>query len=382
MFRRFNHVFEFKYLRLTVCLFAMAVIVLGEFANAHVLGNSSTEARSPAILQDERSNHGQRIAAIFEQTKTANSAKDYGEIISAIDSLLQDAELSANNRTYLNSLKAWAHDHRGYKRSELIDLFRTANNHEQANLAVAQSIEDFQMAIELDPQRWQARMHRGIVFAKSADFDAAANEFTEVIRLEPSNTSAFFNRAECLYQLRRYEEALVNYNHVLNVSPGDIQVVTGRAHTLMQMGRFDEALEDYQIVVRIRPNDGWAFANRGELYAEVGNWKLAYNDYNKAIEIKPDADIYRRIAWLLATCPDEEFYRPQTAIELARKAIDMGGVTASRLDTLAACLASAGYFDEAKVYQKQAIDLLERQEYQTRMALYENGEPFMLPARR
>ncbi len=349
-----------------------------------VIPTFRVDAQSPATEQEAVHNHAKEIAAIFERTKVASSAKDYSEIIDSIDDAMNWQGLSNNNRQYLHSLKAWAHDLRGWKRSEFVEFFRAANNQPQVELAVEQSFADFAIASELDPNRWQIWMHRGMLNAMISEWEKAIQDFSAVVERDEKNLNAYFNRAECLYQVGKYADALANYNHVLKISPSDLQAITGRAHALLQLGQLDQALEDYHVVVKLKSDDPWSHANRGDVHMQLGDWSSAYNDYNNALEVKQEPDVYRRMAWLLATCPDEEYYRPQAAIELARKAIEAAGETSPRLDVLAACLASAGYFEDAREVQQQAVALADRENegQLQRMALYEKDEAYLQSIKR
>lgn len=62
------------------------------------------------------------------------------------------------------------------------------------------------------------------------------------------------------------------------------------------------------------------------------------------------------LAWFLATCPDDRFHDPETAVAFARSAVDkLENKRYEVIDTLAASLARAGKFGEAVQTQMRAI---------------------------
>ena len=144
------------------------------------------------------------------------------------------------------------------------------------------------------------------------------------------------------------------------------------------MHEFREALADYHQAVRLDPNNAAAYTNRGDMYADFGRWANASSDYRTAIKLNPSLGrAYQSAAWLMATCPDEEFRNPDQALEAAEKAIELDGETDYRyLETLAAAEANAGHFADAIDTQAKAIEVTPvdyRQSAQQRMELYEQN---------
>jgi len=101
------------------------------------------------------------------------------------------------------------------------------------------------------------------------------------------------------------------------------------------------------------------------------------------VDVNPeDPDPYNEFAWLLATHPDPDVRDPQLAIEYSTHAVNLYEVPDwEYVDTLAAAYASAGSFDNALKYQRQAIAV--NGEYDAdadkRLELYLNGESYVAP---
>jgi tetratricopeptide (TPR) repeat protein len=125
-------------------------------------------------------------------------------------------------------------------------------------------------------------------------------------------------------------------------------------------------------------------------WLEVGRPDVAIGELEEALRLRPSSDaLLNNVAWLRATSPDATVRQPQRAVELARRAIDAHGSTASALDTLAAAYAAAGRFSEAVATQAEAVRQIEAarapdaEGYRKRLESYRAGrawiEPFSAP---
>jgi hypothetical protein len=115
----------------------------------------------------------------------------------------------------------------------------------------------------------------------------------------------------------------------------------------------------------------------------LSQWRDAQDDYLAAAKFSSDGTAAARTAWLLATCPDEAFYRPDTALDLARYAIEQYGQSAAILEALAAAHAAKGDFELAVKSQQAALAFDgDKSARQQRLELYQAGQPVVLPAQR
>ncbi len=102
----------------------------------------------------------------------------------------------------------------------------------------------------------------------------------------------------------------------------------------------------------------------------------------RTTEINPAfAPGFNNLAWLLATCPDDQYRDGNTAVENATRACELSQwAKPDCLGTLAAAYAEAGEFELAIKWQTKAIELAtpdyDMAAAQSRLKLYEAGKPY------
>jgi tetratricopeptide (TPR) repeat protein len=134
------------------------------------------------------------------------------------------------------------------------------------------------------------------------------------------------------------------------------------------------------------PGNYVAHEHLGAAWLEAGRPDVAIGELEEALRLRPASDaLLNNVAWLRATSPDAAVRQPQRAVELARRAIDYHGSTASALDTLAAAYAAAGRFAEAVATQTEAVRQIEAAgapdaaSYRERLESYRAGRAWVAP---
>ena len=69
------------------------------------------------------------------------------------------------------------------------------------------ALNDFNRALAINRNLYQAYFNRGIVYNIRQQYDLAAADFSEVLRLKPDNAEAHNHIGAILIKMGRYEEA-------------------------------------------------------------------------------------------------------------------------------------------------------------------------------
>lgn len=220
------------------------------------------------------------------------------------------------------------------------------------------AISNYSKSIRLNPGFANAYFYRGIAYRKSSRFDLAISDYSRAIELSPGDADAYVSRGIAYRKSGRFDLAISDYSRALELKPGNADVYYYRGIAYRENGQFDMAIFDYSRAIELNPGYADAYYYRGIAYSKNGRFDMTISDYSKAIELRPgDAGLYNNLAWLLATCPDDEYRDGARAIELAEKALNIVE-DCTQLDTLAAAYAEAGRFEDAVTTQERAIKLL------------------------
>lgn len=322
-----------------------------------------------------------KIESLSRLARVAQSATEYAAIVQQCENILATNSDNAEHVRYLKSLKSWSLNRRAQTRMELADRFEKIGNDEQAAQVRQSAIVDLDSAIEFDEKKWQAFRNRARVLTVMEKYDAAIADWNQVVALRKGTedeVNACFNRAELLAFIGRYELALADYQSVLQSDNEDLQAINGCGNCLLALARPMEAIEQYDRILAKQPGNANALVNRGDARQQLKQWAQARDDYRESIASEVSGRTLQKLAWLLATCPDEQVADSAAAMDSIRKAIALDGESAINLDTMAAAFAAAGDFDQARDIQTRVIALSETsdEQFRVRQTMYENNEPF------
>jgi tetratricopeptide (TPR) repeat protein len=344
---------------------------------------------APTPAAPQAAERGQRIDAVtaakiltatYEQTKDATSADDFSRVIEVCERALS-ADPPEKIRNYARQLAAWGYNRRGEVYADQAAVLFNQGSDRKANELDALALDDFQAAVRHDPQKWKAIHNRGVSLALHGQIDEALADFDRVLALNPEFVNSRFNRAELISQRGKWQAAIDDYTEVLKLKADDVGAMLGRGRALLQIGKAHEALADIELALRYQPACAAAYSGRGDVHVVLKNWNQAGEDYRQAIKL--DANLgraYRGAAWLMATCPVEQFRDAELAIQSAQKAIELGGGGDwTCLDALAAAQASAGRYAEAVATLNKARQVAPDDSaaaLQSRQALYRSRQPY------
>lgn len=322
-----------------------------------------------------------RIEALSRLSRSAKSTAELTAIVEKCEEILVTEPGNAGHVEYLKSLKAWALNRRAEQRIELAQRFVAIGNDDQSMQVFNSALADTNEAIACDPKKWHTFRTRAELLTRLGKYAEALEDLERVLEFrndQPEAKKALFNRAELLCQLGRHEEALVDYQSLVQSAADDWESVNGCGNALFALGRFREAAGEYSKIIAALPENAMALANRGDALQKCGEWKLAREDYLASLKIEAAPGSMRRLAWLLATCPDDSLVDAAESLRLIRAAIAATGETPENLDTLAAALAASGDYQQARDVQTRAISMSDDTagEYKVRQTAYESNERY------
>ena len=248
------------------------------------------------------------------------------------------------------------------------------------------AIADLTEAIRLDPNMAGAYCNRGTSYLRKGEYDKAIADSTEAIRLDPKMAVAHHNRGLSYGGKREYDKAIADFTEAIRLDPKAKHVYAARGACYAEKGLHDKAIADCTEAIRLDPKDADNYSGRATCYQKKHEYNLALKDYTEAIRIDPhNLDAHNAIAWLRATCPNNEIRDGKAAVEHATKACELSQwKNGGYFDTLAAAYAEIGNFEEAIRWQKKAlevglgpdVDAKEVEKARLRLTQYQQGRPY------
>lgn len=158
-----------------------------------------------------------------------------------------------------------------------------------------EAYEDFDAAVDLQPDNGYNYFHRGYAFLMEAYYIDAVNDFGVTVMLMPDMYEAYWNRGIAYNRVEENKLALKDLNQAVElISQYNPYLLRDRAVVLNELGLYDDALSDYTIAIDIFPDEAMFYAERGLVLQTIGNNQAAVADLDTAILLRtvPNADDY------------------------------------------------------------------------------------------
>jgi tetratricopeptide (TPR) repeat protein len=219
--------------------------------------------------------------------------------------------------------------------------------------------------------------------ARGRDYWSDEGLWIDTVNKRPSNDRARVGYGIDLLSAQRFADA----EHELRIAVG-LNDLNAHAHmnlgaALCAQGKLDEGIAHLERALALDPARKETYGLLGEAYGGRGNSPLSLRYFSRALELMPDNPfVLRRVAWLLATSPQDDVRNSAKAVELAERAVRItGGVDLVSLDTLATAYAEEGRFTAAAAAARDALALAQTQrneaeiaELQQHLALFQAGK--------
>jgi tetratricopeptide (TPR) repeat protein len=147
----------------------------------------------------------------------------------------------------------------------------------------------------------------------------AIEEYNEAIELDPEMVVAYNNRGRAYIEQGMYESAIEDLDEAIRLDPEFVMPYNNRGLAYIGLGEFERAIEDYDEAIRIDPDYASAYNNRGAAYFRLVEFERAIEDFTEAIRINSDiasAYVWRAMAYTILFMDAEAEQDIERAIEL------------------------------------------------------------------
>ena len=216
------------------------------------------------------------------------------------------------------------------------------------------AIQDFDKAIDLNPDYVVAYHNRGVAYAKKSEFARAIQDYTKAIDLKSDYAETYYNLGVAYGAKGDHDQAIQDYTKAIDLNPDYTEVYYNRGVAYGAKGDHDRAIEDYTKAIDLNPDYTEAYHNRGAAYGAKGDHDQAIQGYTKAIDLNPDdAETYSNRGVAYGAKGDHD-----QAIQDYTKAIDLNPDYAVAYNNRGLAYGAKGDHDRAIHDYDRAIELM------------------------
>jgi protein O-mannosyl-transferase len=158
----------------------------------------------------------------------------------------------------------------------------------------AESVAQWQRAIELEPDYVNAHTQLALVAARHGRLEEAQRILEQNVQFEPRNPGLHLNLGVFAGLQGKPEDAARHYHQVLQLDPKNAGALRELAQLHARANRLEEARTLYDRLVRAHPWDTRALAELGVLSANLGRLADAQRYLSRAVWIDPENETNRR----------------------------------------------------------------------------------------
>src|SRR6476646_4389042 len=154
-----------------------------------------------------------------------------------------------------------------------------------------EAIEQYKLALRLDPSYAAAHMDLGAALSGQAKFDAAAPHMETALRLQPNNGDFHLMYANLLQRIGRNDDAAFHFEAGTRLKPNSADAHYSYAGFLLAVGKNDEYVSELRTVLRLKPNYPFAELGLADGLFANGNLKEAEGHYLAALRADPELTV-------------------------------------------------------------------------------------------
>lgn len=153
-----------------------------------------------------------------------------------------------------------------------------------------EAIENFQSAVEVEPELIEAWIELGKLWASKKQ-PIALQFFDNALRVDSTNITALHEKAYYLSNtLNDLDGALALYKKIIISHPQYADAYYNAGLLYLDMDSIDRAYQEFNLNIEIEPTFYQAYYYRGVCEEMKGNKANAKKDYQQALDLAPDYD--------------------------------------------------------------------------------------------
>ncbi len=223
----------------------------------------------------------------------------------------------------------------------------------------------------------------GTIRVQKRDLQRALPSLARAVELDPDHLQRRITLARTLLAMQKSHDATKHLESATTIAPRNVDAWRLLGLARMQSSDWLEAEEALRTAVELGARDEIVDRAWATSLQKLGRFNEAVKHLEDSLKRSGSDEVANDLAWLLATCPNDDIRQGMRALELAQRITQSpAGRTPARLDTLAASYAEVGRFEDAVRTIDEAIHALPTGEnstdsaYTARRELYRASKPY------
>ena len=197
---------------------------------------------------------------------------------------------------------------------------------------------------ELRQEGWTKLFESGKNKAEEDKWEESRDDFSLATEFLPDRYQSFSYLGYVWQQLNDNDSAYFYYSRAYEIAPDEMLVLENFAALCFNIGEYDRAEELYRKLIEKDPNHANAMARLGDIYGGKKEFQKAVDYYNQALAIEQDNS---NLWFNLGVLYFQQMKDNENAITAFTRAVELSPEDLDAFINLAIALIMAGRYDEA-----------------------------------
>lgn len=204
--------------------------------------------------------------------------------------LVEIAKIAYQNGKYDMAVTTYTEAIAAYETEATTNLYNAYSERGAAYMKILmykKAIEDFDMAVVLQPTRTDALLCRAQANLALREYDRVQEDCSAALRLNNKSERAFYLRAQAKLENGNGEAALIDFDRSLRIAP-TASGFNDRGFTKLVLGKYESAIADFDYAIKLDSTFLVAYRNRAKAHWRGGELQIALADYDIALKKNED----------------------------------------------------------------------------------------------
>jgi Tfp pilus assembly protein PilF len=131
---------------------------------------------------------------------------------------------------------------------------------------------------------------RGMAVERAENLAEAKEDYEKAIEINPDYANAYNNRGNIKLKLGDYVGAIEDYNRAIGLNELFVEAHCNRGIARENLGDLPGAIQDFSRAIELDSEYGDAYLHRGSAKESLGDYTGALLDFDKVLEIDPESE--------------------------------------------------------------------------------------------